>query len=165
MGKHRKAVFVVVYSKIKNQIYYLILKRKLHWKGWEFPKGGVRKGEKILDAVKREIKEETGLKALKIKRFDVSGRYKYEKELKEREGVTGQTYSLYAGKINKRKIKLDELEHSKYKWASFRTAMKKLTWSNQKKSLKIVDDWLKNEIQRNDDKFWEKSFSRKECKK
>jgi len=47
---YRKAVFVVVYRETKTgkDRKYLILKRKLHWKGWEFPKGGLEKGEKIL---------------------------------------------------------------------------------------------------------------------
>ena len=64
--KYRKAVFIVAYSKINNKIEYLLLKRKLHWKGWEFPKGGAEEKENNLDAVKRELKEETGLKILNI---------------------------------------------------------------------------------------------------
>jgi hypothetical protein len=34
--KYRKAIFIVVYAREKNKRYYLILKRKLHWKVWEF---------------------------------------------------------------------------------------------------------------------------------
>jgi len=45
-GKYRKAVFVLLYSKTKKWIEYLLLKRKLHWKGWEFPKGKIEPGEK-----------------------------------------------------------------------------------------------------------------------
>jgi len=139
---YRKAVFIVVYLKIKEKIYYLILKRKLHWKGWEFAKGGLRKEEKILDAVKREVKEETGLCAIQIKKFNVSGKYKYDKRFKDREGVLGQTYSLYSAKINKEKIKLDKLEHSDYKWVVFKEAIKKLKWPNQRKCLNVVNDYL-----------------------
>ena len=40
-SKYRKIVFIVTYAKLKDKIYYLILKRKLHWKGWEFVKGGI----------------------------------------------------------------------------------------------------------------------------
>ena len=39
--KYRNAIFIVVYAKQKDKIYYLILKRKLHWKGWEFQKEGL----------------------------------------------------------------------------------------------------------------------------
>ena len=62
-GVFRKGVFIVVYTNDKGKIKYLLLKRKLHWKGWEFPKGGIKKGEGILKAVKRELKEEAGLAA------------------------------------------------------------------------------------------------------
>ena len=37
------------------------MKRHLHWDGWEFPKGGVDRGEGKIISAFREIKEETGL--------------------------------------------------------------------------------------------------------
>jgi len=122
----------------------LILKRKWHWIGWEFPKGGIEKNENILHTVKREVLEETGRKVLKIKRFSVSGKYSYKKELKDRPGYIGQTYALFSAQIKKRKIHIDKKEHSNYKWISFEKAYKILTWPNQKKCLKIVNEWLKN---------------------
>lgn len=147
MNKYRRGIFCVIYTlNGMNSIKYLILKRKLHWRGWEFAKGGLKKGEKILDAVKRETKEETGLCAMEIRKFNVFGKYKYRKELKGRNGIIGQTFSLYSVRINKGKIKIDKLEHSGYKWVGFKKAMKKLTWPNQKKCLKIVQEYLENEI-------------------
>jgi 8-oxo-dGTP pyrophosphatase MutT (NUDIX family) len=142
-GKYRKALFIVVYSKEKNKIYYLILKRKLHWKGWEFPKGAINFLETRKKAVKRELKEETGLGPIKIKKFDYSGKYPYDKIYPDRPGIKGQTFVLYSVKVKKAKIRLDKIEHSSYKWASFGKALKMLKFQNQKKSLKIVDKWLK----------------------
>ncbi len=142
MDKHRKAVFIVTYAKIKSQIYYLILKRKLHWKGWEFPKGGINKFETKKRAIKREIKEETGLKTLKTKKFNFSGKYKYDKIYASRKGFIGQNFSLYAVEVEKKKAKIDNHEHSDYKWVNFEEAIKKLHWPNQKKCLKIVNAWL-----------------------
>ncbi len=137
--RYRKGVFIVVYCKDK----YLILKRKLHWKGWEFPKGGVEKGEKILDTVKRELKEETGLDALNIKKFNFSGKYKYDKKYEDRKGLLGQTFEmLYAVEVKKAKIFIDKKEHSGFAWKNFDKALRKLTWENQKKCLKMVDEWL-----------------------
>ncbi len=140
--KYRKAVFVVVYSKTKKEIEYLILKRKLHWKGWEFPKGGLEKGEKINFTVIREVKEETGQKPLTIKKFNFKGKYKYNKILSDRREVIGQTFTLYSAEIKEKKIKIDKLEHSDYKWVLFKEAMKKLKWPNQRKCLKIVNTFL-----------------------
>ena len=141
--KYRKGIFIVTYSKTKEGIKYLLLKRKLHWKGWEFPKGGFEKGEKILDVVKRELKEETGLKQLNIKKFSEKGKYNYNKKYSNRKGFVGQTFEgLYAIEVKKAKVSLDALEHSKYKWFNFKKALRKITWPNQKKCLKIVEDWL-----------------------
>jgi len=141
--KYREGVFIVTYRKTPKGIRYLILKRKLHWVGWEFPKGGLKSKENIRKTIKREIKEETGQLSLNIKKYDFSGKYNYEKELPDRDSIIGQTFSLYSVEIKDSKIKIDKKEHSDYKWTNFDEAMKKLTWSNQKKSLKVVDGFLK----------------------
>jgi 8-oxo-dGTP pyrophosphatase MutT (NUDIX family) len=145
-GKLRKAVFAVTYS-IDNsgKIEYAILKRKHHWKGWEFPKGKIERFELKRCTAKREVREETGLKVLKLKRFNVKGLYKYKKKLKDRPKFIGQTYTLFSAKVDKGKgkIKVDAIEHYYGRWFSYNEAMKKLTWPNQKKCLKIVNDWLK----------------------
>jgi len=141
--KYRQAVFIVVYAKIKDKIEYLILKRKLHWIGWEFPKGGIEKGESKEKAVKRELKEETGLIPLEIKDYKYFKKYKYRK-LPDRPEYIGQTYSLFSGEVKKARIKLDPREHSNHKWVNFNKAMKLLTWTNQKRCLKKVNKFLEN---------------------
>lgn len=142
-GKYRKAVFVVVYANTPRGIEYLILKRKLHWKGWEFPKGGIERFEKGKFSIKRELKEETGLSPLRIKGFSEKGKYNYDKEYSDRPGFIGQDYKLYATEVKySKKIKLDKLEHSGFKWLDFEKAVKILTWPNQKKCLRIVNERL-----------------------
>ena len=140
--KYRKAVFVVGYAKKDKKIEYILLKRKLHWKGWEFPKGMIEYGEKKINTVKRELKEETGQRTLNVKKFNYSGKYKYHKMFPDRPGMIGQTFALYAAQVKKEKVSLDPKEHSGYKWVSFKQALKMLKFSNQKKSLRIVNEWL-----------------------
>jgi len=145
--KYRKGIFIVVYCKNNNKIKYLILKRKLHWKGWEFPKGGIEKNENLLQGMKRELKEETGLAALKIKKFDFSGKYKHDKKYADRKGLLGQTFEvLYAVEVKKAKVSIDEREHSTFDWKKFNKALKKLTWPNQKRCLGVVEKWLRGII-------------------
>lgn len=141
-NKFRRAVFAVVYSKEDNKTKYLLLKRKLHWRGWEFVKGGVENSESEEDTVKREIKEETGLKIKSIKKFDFHGEYRYRKKYPDRGSLIGQRYSLYAVEVDGLKVKMDEKEHSNYEWLDFENAIKRLTWRNQKECLKIVNLWL-----------------------
>ncbi len=142
---YRKSVFVVVYTKENNQIKYFLLKRKRHWKGWEFTKEGLEKGESEEDAVRRGIREESGLNTVgQIKKFDIHGRYLYQKKFRDRPGFIGQEYSLYAAEVENGRVKIDEREHSQYEWLGFEHAMKRLTWKNQRESLKIVDSSLEN---------------------
>jgi 8-oxo-dGTP pyrophosphatase MutT (NUDIX family) len=141
-SKLRKGIFILVYY-LENKIpKYLILKRKLHWKGFEFPKGGIEKNERYIDAVKRELKEETGLIPLKIKSHNFKGKYLYKKKFLDRTGFAGQTFVLFSVQTKNSKVFLDKREHSNYHWLSYEQAQKKLAHQNQKKSLSIVDDWL-----------------------
>lgn len=140
--KYRKGVFFVVYKIDKGKIKYFIEKRKLHWKGFEFPKGGVEKGEKLNDAVIRETKEETGLKIIKIDNLKLKGKYLYSKELKDRKGVTGQNWHLFSVKVKPGRIKLDKHEHSGYFWLDYEKAIRKLTYENQKECLKKVNEFV-----------------------
>src|SRR3990167_9585236 len=141
-GKYRKSVFVVVYRKTPDGIKYLLLKRKLHWSGWEFPKGGINQEENLSEAVKRELKEETGQFSLNIQKHNFSGKYKYDKKVLGRQFI-GQTFSLYSAELKDDKIQVDKREHLDYLWLSYSEAHKRLTYQNQKKSLEIVNGWLK----------------------
>ena len=106
-------------------------------------KGKIEARESKLEAAKRELNEETGLRLISMKKFDFSGEYLYEKPLKDRHGLIGQTFSLFAAEVKKGKVTLDSKEHSGHKWFSFSAAEEALTWPNQKISLVIVNDWLK----------------------
>jgi tRNA nucleotidyltransferase (CCA-adding enzyme) len=135
----RKAVFIVVYRKNKNKIEYLLLKRNKHWRGWEFPKGGIDEGETEKETAERETYEETGLKPKKLTSYKIKGKYNYPKLLRDRPNTIGQTYKLFSAEVEDEKIKIDKREHSGYKWFTANEAIKKLTWPNQKKCLKYVN--------------------------
>ena len=44
---------------------------------WQMPQGGVNEGEKLIDAMKRELEEETGIKNIKILK-EIEGWSEYE---------------------------------------------------------------------------------------
>jgi 8-oxo-dGTP pyrophosphatase MutT (NUDIX family) len=143
--KYRKAVFIVAYSiDKKGQVQYIILKRKLHWKGWEFPKGKIELFESKRKTAIRELKEETGLEIVPgtFKNSKVRGKYLYDRVLKDRPEYKGQTYYLFSVQVKKAKAKLDKKEHSSSKWVSYKTALKNLTWPNQRRCLRIVNKML-----------------------
>jgi putative (di)nucleoside polyphosphate hydrolase len=141
---YRKAVFIVVYriNSITKKPEYILLERKLHWSGWEFPKGGIDEGETPRQAVERETKEETGLNSIKVRAYNVRGKYSYPKFLKDRPDKYGQTYELFSAEVSHGYVMFDCREHSNFMWLSFDDAFKKLTWSDQKKCLTIVNKSL-----------------------
>lgn len=141
-GRYRRAVFIVIYAREKNKIEYLILRRKHHWKGWEFSKGGIKFPEPKRWAARREAKEESGLKIMRVKRFNYSGSYRYPKEFPDRKGYAGQTFTLFAAEAKKGRVKIDRKEHSGFRWMSFKQAARSVKFPNQKKSLKIVNNWI-----------------------
>ena len=65
--KYRKAVFVVVYSKTPKGVEYLILKRKKHWKGWEFTKGKIERFElkEVLQMIREEFSTQLSIREIK----------------------------------------------------------------------------------------------------
>lgn len=147
-GKFRKAIFAVTYTtNAKGIREYLILKRKWHWTGWEFPKGKIETGESLIKTVKRELREETGIiirSDKKIYNHKIKGEYLYPREIEDRPGVIGQTYNLFSIEVKKPAIiKLDALEHNGFKWVNFDKAIELLTHGSQRKCLRIVEKSLK----------------------
>lgn len=139
---YRPSVFIVVYKVVNKKRSYLILKRKLHWRGYEFPKGGIEDGENKLDAVKREVSEETGLKIKKIVNYNIGGKYNYSEKLTDRKGVVGQVYSLYSAEVGDGEVVIDKHEHSSYQWLDYASSLKVLSNSNQKECLILVNSSL-----------------------
>ena len=141
--RYRKGVFIVVYRKGRKKFEYLILNRILHWQGWEFPKGGLEKGENDEEAAKRELKEETGLKARRMLKLKEKGKFDYGRELADRPGILGQAWKLFAAEAEKGKIRIDKNEHQDYRWLGFKQAYNLLTWPSQKRCLRIVDKFIR----------------------
>ena len=138
----RNCVTAIVYDRM-NKPYFLILKRKKNWEGWEFIKGGINEGESEESAAKREIIEETGLQKFKIIK-------KLEGFKKEYVGIGNKTniHSVYlieaSMNIPINIPKGEESEHSTYLWGDADSTMSKLTWDNDKEILKAVLEALKN---------------------
>ena len=129
-----KGVTAVVYDKM-DKPYFLLLKRKKNWEGWEFPKGEIKNGEAELNALKREIFEETGLQKFKIvKKID-----NIKKEFTDKENIL-KIHSVYlveaSMNIPIHMPSESDSEHSTYLWTDSESAMSKLTWDNDKEILK-----------------------------
>lgn len=92
-------IIVNTYGKV------LICKRK-NSNQWQFPQGGIDKGESPIEAAKREIFEEVGIKPSKIKvlgKIKDWVKYKIPKELAKKsfkkKGIVGQKQKWFIFKI------------------------------------------------------------------
>ncbi len=144
--RFRKGIFCVPYK--LEPLRYLILHRKLHWKGWEFTKGKRKFFEKAKDACKREIREETDLKIKEIKDFSIEGKFVYDKKSQQEWKAKGFKYKLFACEVKKGVVKVSKKEHDRYKWCTYEQAFRLLRWHNQKRSLKIVNEFIKQSFKR-----------------
>ena len=106
-----KEVFIVAQKAIiRNKSKYLILKRSpydpVYASHWDFPGGKLEQGENTYDALKREVKEETGL--------DVEvGKPEFVFSENPKNWVC---FICYNCKARAGKIKLSN-EHTEYRWA------------------------------------------------
>ncbi|MCD6477272.1 MAG: NUDIX hydrolase [Candidatus Aenigmarchaeota archaeon] len=134
-SKYRKYVCAAIFHKDKVLIFH----RYRNWRGWELMKGGVKKGERIIDAAKREIKEETGHNKFKLKRTKYMFKYKWPRSfIKDGYKYYGGENRLFIVELPNENVKIDRYEHTEYKWVSSEEALRLLTFNNHKKALKYA---------------------------
>lgn len=136
-----KSVGAVVFRRDKNKIKYLLLHyRSRHW---DFPKGHVEKGETDEDTLRREVKEETGIKNLAIQPgftrktgyFYVAKGEEKKKRIKEKRGIKIKKQVVYyLAETMEEKIKISH-EHIGFNWLSFSQACQKITYKNSRNIL------------------------------
>jgi len=133
-SKIRRGISGIIFFDAKGRREYLLLKRKKNWKGWEFLKGGLKKGESESKALKREIREEIGISNFKAKRTNIIHLFKYQKSyVKDNKEWQGAKNRVFLIQIHSKKIRIDHNEHSGFKWANRKSALKMLTWNDFRK--------------------------------
>lgn len=108
----QKEVILSIKVLIKdNAGNYLILRRSQRSKGnpgkWDLPGGKINDGEGYVEAVDREVKEETGLNVVLKTAMGTAHRETATKRI---------VYLILEGEIDSGKIKLSE-EHDAFAWA------------------------------------------------
>ncbi|MBI3413248.1 MAG: NUDIX domain-containing protein [Candidatus Aenigmarchaeota archaeon] len=137
--KTRKVAVGVVFRNFPGGIKFLLLKRKHGWKGWEFPKGGVDKGETFREAALREVKEETGLKRLGLVK-QVPGKiiYNYPKQYAKKHGYTGTLQKAFLVHALAGKVVVERGMFSGFEWLDAENAFRRLKWGNQRNLLRRI---------------------------
>jgi len=106
--------FIVATAVLVKDNKFLILKRKkgIHANKWSFPGGKVKKGEDLIKALKREVKEETNLDIENIKKIS-----EYEYKRPNGDITLGYCFSAVPKNTEVTEVILDK-ESLEFKWIS-----------------------------------------------
>jgi len=139
--KKEKSVGGIIFYNDEGKILYLLLQAKYKTVYWEFPKGLIEEGENEIETLKREIKEETGLKNFRIiEEFRKTIRYFYRKnnEIINKEVVYYLVESLD-------KTVTISYEHLNFKWYEYEEA-RKILRENMKEIIDLANEFIKKTI-------------------
>ncbi|MDG6988928.1 MAG: NUDIX domain-containing protein [Nitrososphaerota archaeon] len=105
---------------------------------WDFPKGGVEKGETELDTVMREVEEETGLREIRIlPGFRKIIEYYYRRD---RKNIHKQVVYLLAS-TSTEKVRIS-FEHQGFGWFAYKEAVLKASYDNSKVTLSEAERFV-----------------------
>ena len=131
-----KSAGAVIFRKEDSQIYYLLL----HYTPghWDFPKGHIEKGENLIQTVRREVEEETGIKDIKI----ASGFKEWIKYFFRVEGKNiFKIVTFFLAETQTKEVKIS-FEHKGFKWLPYEEALEQLNFKNAKEILKKANGFL-----------------------
>lgn len=133
---YRKGVAAIILNKNNEILLVNLTSFEHHF--FSIPGGGIDKGEKKIETIKRELYEELGIKSsiiniLKESRFPIKFNFKVEPLIRDDIEYIGQIkyYFLikYIGKDSD--IKIDKKEVRKYIWCNYKNLNKYLLFDNQ----------------------------------
>ena len=133
MAKKIKAkdnsIGIVLYREYPRGNKYLLLK---HRQGhWAFCKGHKIAGETKLETAMRELREETGIRKVKLLRKKILLKEQYI--IKEKQ--TNKTVEYFIGESPTDDIKIDGKEIKSFIWRGYKSALEKITYNKSKKIL------------------------------
>lgn len=131
-----------IFRETEGEPEFLLMKRshdEIYPGIWQMVTGKIKEDEKAWETALRELKEETGLapKDFWVIPFTNSF-YSHEKDVM-------CMVPVFVVRVNSDSTVTLSKEHSEYKWVSFEEAKKELAWYGQRKSVDIINEYLKNE--------------------
>jgi 8-oxo-dGTP pyrophosphatase MutT (NUDIX family) len=131
-------VEAIIFRRNSNRIEYLLLKRLPERNGfWQPVTGGVEEGETLTEALRREIREETGIENL-VRVIEDIYYFEFSDPNLNKEYVFGVEVA------STEVVVLDGEEHSEYRWCGIKGALQLLNWKENKEALEKLNTMLGN---------------------
>jgi bis(5'-nucleosidyl)-tetraphosphatase len=120
----------VVFRQAAGTTWYLLLKYPAGH--WDLPKGNIEKGERPVETMVREVREETGITNLKvIPGFERKIEYFYRRDGKK----VHKTVVFFLAETAVEEVTIS-FEHQDYRWLDFDEAMKTVTYPNARRLIR-----------------------------
>lgn len=132
----------IIFREEGGKNYYLLLHYPTGFRTkkdyWDLPKGHIEEDEDILETVRREVFEETGLEDIDfIEGFKETINYFFKAEGK----TVFKTVVFYLVETKTKEVKISS-EHVGYKWLLYEEALEQVTFKNAKKIIQKANDFL-----------------------
>ncbi len=143
--KYRQCAGVVVF----NAEGKVLLGNRVKFKNaWQFPQGGIETGESVIDAAKRELREETSVTSVALVYSEKKSiRYTFNNQIKEKfrkKGILTDGQDIYfslfyfTGNEDEINLKTEVPEFDEYKWESLDFAIKNVIFFKKNAYMKIA---------------------------
>lgn len=128
-----KSCGVVPFREVDGEIRYLVISSAVTKREhWEFPKGGVEKGEREVETALRELQEETGVSDVRLlPGYREPIRYIYRRP----EGLVFKQVIYFIGKVGNPEVTLRLEEAKDFRWATYEEARTLLRHGNARELL------------------------------
>jgi len=141
----------ILFKRTEGEIQYLLLKtipRREEF--WQPITGGLEEGETKIEALRREVREETGIESI-IKIVEDVHHFEFRDltfmDYLKKHGQACRHLKEYAFGVevpSSEEVVLDGKEHSEFKWCSFQEALRLMKWKENKDALKKLDRILRH---------------------
>jgi 8-oxo-dGTP pyrophosphatase MutT (NUDIX family) len=135
----------ILFRETDRRIEYLLLKTTPEREDfWQPVTGGLEEGETKVEALKREIWEETGIK--NVARIIENVDYFEYPDAHFIKGFDFIKEYVFGVEVDPNiRIDIDGREHSQFKWCSFQEALELLKWDENKKALSRLNEILNSQ--------------------
>ena len=137
--QRHKSAGVIVFRKDASECLFLLVLSKLTKRPlWEFPKGGVDKGETLLQAALRELSEETGIAETEVRLipdFTRTEDYRFTAGDNGERTLIHKQVTYFLGETDKEAVTLSVKESSEFAWLNLRDALKRVRYAKRKRLL------------------------------